>query len=119
VSAFQADLRNRHCHIAVVARPDAPPGAGMEGTALLIEHLFAEFDLRKVYAEVMAPNGDAFASGTERLFVVEGRLTDHEFLDGEYHDMLVMAISRDRWDANGERLLGPRQAAPTPMPAAV
>ena len=113
VSAFQADFRNRTAHIAVVARADAPPGAGMEGTALLIEHLFSEFDLRKVYAEVMAPNGEAFASGTGTLFVVEGRLTDHEYLDGDYHDMLVMAISRERWDQHVDRLLGPRPDGPT------
>lgn len=108
VSAFQVDFRNGHAHVAVVARPDAPPGTGMEGTALLIEHLFSEFGLRKVYAEVMAPNGEAFASGAGRLFSVEGRLTAHEYLDGEYHDMLVMAISRERWDDHVDRLLGPR-----------
>lgn len=107
VSAFQADFRNGHVHIAVVARPEAPPGTGLEGTALLVEHLFSEFDLRKVYAEVMAPNGDAFASGTGRLFVIEGRLTEHEYLDGEYHDMLVMAITRERWAAHVDGILGP------------
>lgn len=113
VSAFQADLRNRHAHIAVVARADAPPGVGMEGTALLIEHLFTEFDLRKVYAEVMVPNGAAFGSGAGRVFVVEGRLTDHEYLDGEYHDMLVMAISRERWEEHVDRFLGPRPPRPS------
>ncbi len=108
VSAFQPDFRNGHAHIAVVARPDAPPGTGMEGVSLLIEHLFAEFDLRKVYAEVMAPNAGAFGSGVGRVFVVEGRLTGHEYLEGEYHDMLVMAISRERWAENVDRLLGPK-----------
>lgn len=108
VSAFQVDFRNRHAHIAVVARADAPPGAGMEGTGLLVEHLFSEFDLRKVYAEVMEPNGSGFASGTGGIFEVEGRLTDHEYLDGEYHDMLIMAISRERWAAHVDRYLGPR-----------
>lgn len=111
VSAFQADMRNRHAHIAVVAHPEAPPGVGMEGTALLIEHLFTEFDLRKVYAEVMAPNGETFLSGAGRVFEVEGRLTAHEYLDGQYHDMLVMAISRERWSAHVDRLLGPRPPA--------
>ena len=119
VSAFQADLRNRHAHIAVVARPDAPPGTGMEGTALLLEHLFAEFDLRKVYAEVMVPNGEAFGSGAGRIFVVEGRLTDHEYLDGGYHDRLVMAISRERWARHVDQLLGPRPADTPPGPETV
>jgi hypothetical protein len=119
VSAFQADFRNRHAHVAVVARPDAPPGTGVEGTALLVEHLFSEFDLRKVYAEVMAPNGEAFASGTGRVFTVEGRLTEHEYLDGTYHDMLVMATTRERWAENVDRLLGPRLTGAGPNQANV
>lgn len=75
--------------------------------ALLIEHLFAEFDLRKVYAEVMGPNLDAFGSGAGRLFAVEGRLIEHEFHDGRYHDMVVLAVTRERWDAHVGELLGP------------
>lgn len=107
VSAFEADMRNRHVHIAVVARPDAGAGVGMEAVALLIEHLFAEFDLRKVYAEVLGPNLEAFASGAGRVFEVEGRLVGHEFHQGEYHDMVVMAITRERWATHVDRLLGP------------
>lgn len=109
VSAYEADLRNRHAHIAVVARSDAAPGVGMEATALLVEHLFAEFDLRKLYAEVLAPNMAAFASGAGRHFEVEGRLTAHEYLDGRYEDMVVMAITRERWAAHVDDLLGPRE----------
>lgn len=106
VTAFEPDLRNRHVHVAVVTRDDAGKGAGMEGLALLLDHLFAEFDLRKVYAEVLEPNAEEFLSGLGRLATVEGRLVDHEYMDGGYHDMLVVAISRDRWEANAGRLLG-------------
>ncbi len=108
VSAFEADLRNRHAHIAVVARAAATPGLGMEATALLVDHLFSEFDLRKVYAEVLEPNMAAFGSGAGRLFEVEGRLTGHEFINGRYEDMIVMAITRDRWARRIDDLLGPR-----------
>lgn len=108
VSAFEPDFRNRHVHIAVVGRPDAPLGSALEGTCLLVEHLFAEFDMRKVYAEVLAPHLEAFASGGGRLFVVEGRLTEHEYADGRYQDMVVLAVSRERWAAHVDGLLGPR-----------
>lgn len=107
VSAFEADMRNRHVHVAVVSRPDAPPGMGLEGLALLIEHLFAEFDFRKVYAEVMEPNAAAFRSGLERVVAVEGRLVDHEYMAGDYQDMLILSITRERWEAHADRLFGP------------
>jgi RimJ/RimL family protein N-acetyltransferase/acyl carrier protein len=107
VSAYEPDLRNRHVHVAVVAAEDAPAGVGVEGLALLVDHLFREFDLRKVYAEVLAPNLAAFGSGVGRLFVVEGRLTEHEYLDGRYHDMVVLALGRSRWEATVDRILGP------------
>lgn len=106
VSAFEADMRNRHVHVAVVTRDDAPKGAGMEGLVLLFDHLFAQFDLRKVYAEVLEPNSAAFLSGLGRLAAVEGRLVEHEFLGGRYHDLLVIAVTRARWEAHAERLLG-------------
>lgn len=107
VTAFEPDMRNRHCHVAVVSHADAPKGAGMEGLVLLIDHLFAEFDLRKVYAEALEPNAATFSSGLGRVAKVEGRLTEHEFMGGRYHDMLVIAITRERWEAHATRLLGP------------
>lgn len=106
VTAFEPDMRNRHVHVAVITRPEAPPGAGAEGLALLIDHLFAQFDLRKVYAEVLEPNAAQFTSALGRVVSIEGRLVDHEYMEGRYHDMLVLAISRERWHDHVDRLLG-------------
>lgn len=106
VSAFEADMRNRHVHVAVVARPDAGPGIGLEGLALLMEHLFTEFDFRKVYAEVMESNLAAFRSGLERVAAIEGRLVDHEYRGGRYEDMLILSVTRAGWRVHADRLLG-------------
>lgn len=94
VTAFEADHRNRHAHVAAIAAP-AHRSTGLVPWALLrfVEELFAAFDLRKIYAEVLEPNLVAFESGLDQRFTVEGRLRAHEYLDGGYVDLLVLATT--------------------------
>lgn len=98
VAAIEADLRNRHVHLTAVADPEWR-GSGRVVNAMfaLVDHVFAQFDLRKVYAEVLASNYESFASGLGTRFSIEGRLSDHEYIDGGYEDVLVLATTRERW----------------------
>jgi RimJ/RimL family protein N-acetyltransferase len=100
VTAFDPDLRNRHVHLAAVAS-EASLGTGLVASAAMhtVDYLFREFDLRKVYAEALASNLEQFASGTGRYFEVQGRLTGHEFIDGRYEDVVILATTRARWAA--------------------
>lgn len=105
VTSFDADFRNRHVHIAAVADPEhQASGFVAEGAALLVSYLFTQFDVRKVYAESLAVNFDRFCSGQRWMFEVEGRLVDHEYLDGEYHDFLTLAAHREAWRGVHRRL---------------
>ncbi|MGZ4681040.1 MAG: GNAT family N-acetyltransferase [Acidimicrobiales bacterium] len=98
VSCFDPDFRNRYAYVAAVADP-AVQGTGLmaEATRLFVTYLFGEFDLRKLYAESLEPNYEQFAHGAGRLFEVEGRLREHEYLGGRYVDALLLAAHRDRW----------------------
>jgi RimJ/RimL family protein N-acetyltransferase/acyl carrier protein len=100
VSCFDPDFRNRYAYVAAVADP-AMQGNGLmaEATRLFVTYLFGEFDLRKLYAESLEPNYEQFAHGAGRLFEVEGRLREHEYLGGRYVDALLLATHRDRWMA--------------------
>jgi RimJ/RimL family protein N-acetyltransferase/acyl carrier protein len=106
VSCFGADFRNRHAHIGVLGDP-AWHGSGVliAGAWRFIGYLFAEFDLRKLYAEVLETNFAAMRTGVGRLFEIEGRLAGHEYLDGGYQDLFVLALDRDRWRGQHERLV--------------
>ncbi len=98
VSAIQPDFRNRHAHVSVIEAPEwQSSGLAIDGMVRLISYLFTQFDLRKVYAEVLERNLTRFASGENRWFQVEGRLTEHEYIDGSYEDMVVLATSREAW----------------------
>jgi hypothetical protein len=74
-------MRHRHAHVAMVVRPDrAGRSWALEGAALFIDYLFANWDFRKLYAEVVDFNLTQFASITDLpAFAVEGRLTEHEY----------------------------------------
>lgn len=107
VSAFEADLRNGHAHVGVVSDPDwRSSGVALDGLVRLVSHLFAQFDLRKVYAEVLERNLERFGSGEGRLFTVEARFKEHEYIDGGYEDLLVLATDRATWRDVHQRLVG-------------
>jgi len=100
VSCFDPDFRNRYAYVAAVADPSVQGNGLMaEATRLFVSYVFGEFDLRKLYAESLEPNYEQFAHGAGRLFEVEGRLRDHEFMGGRYVDALLLAAHRDTWTA--------------------
>ena len=79
---------------------------------LFFDYLFTVFNIRKLYAEVLEFNFGQFASGAEHVFKVEGRLTDHDWYDGRYWDMLVLALYRDDfmrdWHPRVAELIAPK-----------
>jgi RimJ/RimL family protein N-acetyltransferase len=105
VSCFGADFRNRHAHIGVLGDPGwKKSGVLVAGAWQFIGYLFSEFDLRKLYAEVLQSNFEQLATGTGRLFEIEGRLSSHEYVAGRYEDVFVLALDRDRWRRQHHRM---------------
>lgn len=98
VAAYGADFRHSRCAIATVATPWEPLlGPQLEGTRLFIDYLFSVFPLRKLTASVIEFNWNQFSSGSGRIFQEEGLLRDHEYHDGRYWDVHMIAVHRDDW----------------------
>ena len=107
VTCFEPDFRNRYAYVAAVAdRRFESSGLVLEGMTMLISYVFAQFDLRKLYAESLAPDFERYASGSGRVFEVEGRLRDHEYVDGDYQDYVISAVWRSAWREHHPRILG-------------
>ena len=107
VSSYEPDFRNRHVYVAACAVADyEATGLVLEGVALLVSYLFETFDLRKVYAESLEVNFAQFAMGEGRIFDVEGRLKEHEYVHGRYQDLILMAVFRDSWRHHHLRIFG-------------
>lgn len=107
VSAYQYNGFNRTVYLSVIVEPErVRQGLAFEALSIFVDQLFRSWDIRKVYAESIDVNYERFSSGAGRVFAEEGRLSEHEYVDGEYHDLVVLAISRERWQALPSHLRG-------------
>jgi len=107
VTCFEPDFRNRYAYVAAVAdRRFEASGLVLEGMTMLISYVFAQFDLRKLYAESLEADFQKYASGGGRVFEVEGRLRDHEYVDGGYQDYILSSVWRSTWRDHHRRILG-------------
>jgi RimJ/RimL family protein N-acetyltransferase len=99
VLAYEANDRNGWCHFAIVADPSLNrSGWILEAMALFLNYLFRNWNFRKLYAESPEFAFDDIASGAGSAFRIEGRLKDHEWFDGRYWDLLLLAMYREDFD---------------------
>lgn len=106
VSAYQPDHANGHCRVAAARFiPSATAGRHvLRGAMLLLDHLFRGWPFRKVYFEVPEYNLPQFSSGIGSLLTEEARLDDYLYLDGRYWSMCFLAITREHWASERQRV---------------
>ena len=98
VAAYWPDLMIGLTHVGVVMEPRYHmTGAGIEAAGLFIDYLFQTWPLRKLYFETPEWNLPQFASGRNRLYVEEGRLSKHEYFRDKYWDLFIFALYREDW----------------------
>jgi hypothetical protein len=63
--------------------------------------LFTHWPFRKAYFEAPAPVADQIGLGTAArdVLVSEARLTEHDLFDGRYVDLVIYALTRERFYA--------------------
>lgn len=106
VAAFDADLRSGTAQLDFVIEPSLHgQGWPYEAVVLFIDHVFRWWPLRKLYLESLRPLAHSLGGGLGRIFVEEGCLTAHEYVDGAWVDVHLLAATRERWDEHASRLL--------------
>ena len=94
VSAYNADLHSGTIYFAVAALPPfLGTGLAMEGSLLCLNYLFSVWRLRKIYVETNESALESFRSGLT-ILREEGRLREHDYVCGSYHDRITYAIYR-------------------------
>jgi UDP-4-amino-4,6-dideoxy-N-acetyl-beta-L-altrosamine N-acetyltransferase len=74
-------------------------GVGRAAQALGLDKAFGELGLNKVVAEVLADNETALKAQIAAGFRREGYLRAHARKDGEYRDVVLLAMLADEWAA--------------------
>jgi len=78
-------------------------GCGTEVTRLMLRYAFETLNLHRVSLRVAAYNARAIRSYEKAGFRWEGVERDSFFVDGEWHDDVLMAILKQEWERMEER----------------
>ncbi|MFJ1942026.1 GNAT family N-acetyltransferase [[Kitasatospora] papulosa] len=86
-----------------VSRDHRGKGYATEATELILTYMFGEQRLNKCEVEVHAFNEASLALYRRLGFVEEGRLRQHEYFAGGYHDSVLLGITADEFWATRRR----------------
>ncbi|MBY5760421.1 GNAT family N-acetyltransferase [Rhizobium leguminosarum] len=78
--------------VAIYDPPLLGKGLGSEAIRLLLQHAFTELKLHRIGIRVLAYNERAIRAYQKCGFVVEGRERETAFVDGKWHDDLMMGL---------------------------
>jgi RimJ/RimL family protein N-acetyltransferase len=85
----------RTAETSIYVAPDLKhPGVAESALELLKHKAFEEFDLRRLWSEVYEFDTVKVALLEQCGFVLEGRLREHVFQQGSYHDSLMYGLLR-------------------------
>jgi len=93
------DTKVRSCELAITIGEKQYWGQryGGEAVELLLQIAFQGFNMHKVWLTCAAYNERGLRAYTRIGFREEGRLRDARFIDGCYHDTVVMSILEEEW----------------------
>jgi RimJ/RimL family protein N-acetyltransferase len=92
---------SRTCSFGIALHGDEylGKGYGREAVSLLLDFAFRLRNMRRVWLTVNADNERAIRSYKALGFTEEGRLREHVWQDGAYHDWVYMGLMRTEWEA--------------------
>lgn len=86
-----------------ISRAHRRKGYAAEATGIILTYMFAEQRAHKCEVEVYAFNEASLALYRGLGFTEEGRLRDHEYFAGAYHDVVLLGITEDAYWSERER----------------
>ena len=113
VVAYGPDLPNGYASIAgIFATEVRGLHMGAEALSVFIDHLFATWNLAKLYAEVPEFVHETIRDRLVEPFELEARFRNHLYFGGRHWDLLVFAVTRGQWPGAGAWEFNPRRPGP-------
>lgn len=103
VGAYNANTAAGHCHVFAIGSSGSGP-AVTEAAGMLISWVFDQFEFHKLWIESSEFNLTQFASLTN-VADVEGRLKNFDYWKGRFWDLLILSVTRVRWDEHHRGLI--------------
>lgn len=105
VTLERVDVPGRHAEISLfIGEPEMRGlGYGREALHLMINYAFRTLNLRKVWARYIDPFNQLKSSYESIGFREAGRFKGHRFIDGKWHDEVLMELFRDRYLDRAEK----------------
>ena len=97
-SLHGVDRHNATCEAGIaLGKPYWSKGYGQEALRLLVDFAFKHQNMHRVGLEALADDDRAVGCYRKVGFVEEGRLRKRDWMNGEYHDVMVMGILVEEW----------------------
>ncbi len=97
------DLTNSRCEFAslYLGEPDVlGSGIGAIAEYLVIDYIYKNFDLRKVYCEVLETNPKVIQLHKRFGFEVEAKLKDHYKKNDVFISVFLLGLYKESWEKN-------------------
>jgi RimJ/RimL family protein N-acetyltransferase len=95
--------RNAMLGITIGDLSEASKGYGTEAMELMIDYGFNVLNLHRIYLGVHEFNERGIKAYKKLGFTEEGRKRDGAYINGEYHDVIMMSILKDEWKKDKNR----------------
>lgn len=97
---FDSTSRNDIANWGFYVRPDAPKGSGSKLGQAGLAHAFTDLGLHKVCGQAIESNVASITFHKKLGFAEEGRLREHQKIDGKYHTLYCFGLLAKDWQDN-------------------
>ena len=102
VTVASPDFVNGFAFLSIARSPDVTaPAVFLDGVGAVLQFVFECWPFRRLYAEVTSGNLAQFERAVGDLFEVEGVRRNQYFMHGEFQDVALLTMTRERWLAYG------------------
>lgn len=105
VGLTNIDYHNANCCWAFYADPEAPKGVGSRMEYLVLERVFGEIKLHKLYCEVLAFNAPVVKLHQKFGFEIEGIFRQQHKHENTMVDIVRLGIFASEWAAKKDEML--------------